>query len=453
AESVQFSFSTPPPTVVNTYPTNEPQPLEPTFFISFNQRINPRSVINHIDVTAEGHPLEIQLATEDQIAANKDLSSLISNINEGRWLAFRAKSPLPADSSININIGSGTPSAEGPLVSKNAQSYNFYTYAPLEIIEHGCSWHDDQCRPLMPFNIEFNNPIDASTYDESMLQISPDLPGATVNIFGNHIQISGSSKGQTTYRITIDGDISDIFGQTLGKTKQIKFKVGTSEPYLVGPDEKFITLDPSSKQPALSLYTINYNKLDVKIYAVQPSDWPEFMTYLEQYQRTDKAVEPPGDLVRDEVQNLEIATDELTEINIEFANLIDNNYGHFIIIAKPHRTIFEEEKYWETIQTWVQVTQIGLDVITDHTEMIVWASNLNDGSPISGASITSDIDSINATTDQDGTAKFDLPANSASYLLASVASDLVMLPRSTYFWDEGGWHKRPVTDALRWFVF
>ncbi len=97
--------------------------------------------------------------------------------------------------------------------------------------------------------------------------------------------------------------------------------------------------------------------------------------------------EPPGKLVRDEIQEFEVPTDILTQVSINLSDFLESDFGHFIIIAKPHRGIFEEENYWETIQTWVQVTQIGLDVFTDHSEMVVWTSNLNDGSPLSGAVI------------------------------------------------------------------
>ncbi len=147
SENVTFSFRTPPPTVVTTYPLYDPQPLEPLFFISFDQRIDPQHVLDFIHVTAEGSPVKIRLATVDSIASDKTVSGLAANTPDGRWLAFQARSPLPSDSAINITIGPGTPSAEGPLVTKTSQLYNFYTYAPLEIVDHGCSWHDDQCRP------------------------------------------------------------------------------------------------------------------------------------------------------------------------------------------------------------------------------------------------------------------------------------------------------------------
>ncbi|HAE59617.1 MAG TPA: hypothetical protein DCG54_08950, partial [Anaerolineae bacterium] len=81
---------------------------------------------------------------------------------------------------IDVTIGPGTPSAEGPLLTSEAQSYGFSTYAPLRIEEHGCSWYgNSDCPPLTPFYIRFNNQLDLTSFSEEMLKVSPEIPGAT----------------------------------------------------------------------------------------------------------------------------------------------------------------------------------------------------------------------------------------------------------------------------------
>jgi len=452
AESVEFKFGTPTPTVVRNYPSYDPQPLKPIFFISFDQRIDPASVLETIVVTADNNLVGVKLASEDEIAEDEVVSQLAKNANEGRWLAFRAYEPLPADAQISITIGPNTPSAEGPLVTQSAQYYSFYTYAPLKIVDHHCGWSDD-CRPLMPLVIEFNNPIDGESFEEGMLQISPELAGASVNIYGNRIQISGATEGQTTYLVTVDKDVEDVFGQKLGRDEQLRFRIGSAEPFLVGPDERFITLDPAASDPAITLYLMNYKKLDLQIYAVEPSDWSAYLTYLEEYQWTDQPANPPGKLLLDEVRDFDTRTDSLTEINLELSEVMKGDFGHFIVVAKPPRSIFENERYWETVQVWAQVTKIGLDAFSDHSEMVLWATELEDGKPLSGIKISSNSGEINATTGEDGVAKFDLPPGGAAYLTAERGDDLAMLPHNSYYWDESGWHRRSVYDDLRWFVY
>ena len=138
-------------------------------------------------------------------------------------------------------------------------------------------------------------------------------------------------------------------------------------------------MDPATEDPVLSLYTINYDKLDVQIYAVQPADWPAFKAYLQEYQRTDQHPKPPGRKVFDDDLRIEAPADKLTEVGIELSDYMDGDYGHFIVVAKPPKGFFEEDRYWETVQVWVQITQIGLDVFVDHSEMVVWTNALQDG--------------------------------------------------------------------------
>ncbi|MFN3309840.1 MAG: Ig-like domain-containing protein, partial [Anaerolineales bacterium] len=64
-----FSFSTPPPTVVQTYPNDQAQPRQPLFFVAFDQRIEPAKVLETIQVYAENQRIDLRLATEAEIQA------------------------------------------------------------------------------------------------------------------------------------------------------------------------------------------------------------------------------------------------------------------------------------------------------------------------------------------------------------------------------------------------
>ncbi|HIE24386.1 MAG TPA: hypothetical protein EYP74_00130, partial [Anaerolineales bacterium] len=451
AESVEFTFSTPALRMQRFFPQDEPQPVAPLFFISFDQHIDPNVLLKHITVTADGKNIKVRLASEAEIENNDVVRGLTENAQEGRWLAFKAFKPLPSDAEINVTVEAGAPSAEGPLLTTETQSYSFYTYAPLKLVDHHCGWGDD-CHPLQPLTIEFNNPIDTEEFDESLLEISPELLGASVNIYGNTIQISGMTEGRTTYKVRVDGEIKDIFGQMLGRDEQVRFKVGSAEPFLVGPDKNFITFDPSDANPAISLYVMNYKKLDVQIYAVQPSDWAEYQKYLEEYQWTDEHIAPPGKLVLDETRKVDLETDVLTEINLDLSEYLQGEFGHFVVMVKPHLSIFEKDNYYETVNVWAQVTQIGLDAFNDHSEFVIWTSALADGSPLGNVKISTDSGESFATTGEDGIAKVDLPAGGASYLTAQIGDDVAMLPHTAY-WHESGWHKSGVYDSLRWFVY
>ncbi|MBN1430034.1 MAG: hypothetical protein JXB07_16815 [Anaerolineae bacterium] len=457
AEGVTWTFATPPPKMLATAPGGDSVSLEPIFFVAFDQRIDPAAVLKTIQVRAGNNEVAVKMARDAEIEQDERVSRLVKDATEGRWLAFKTKSPLPADTGISVTIGPGTPSAEGPLVTQEQQSFSFSTYAPLRIEEHGCSWYDDVCRPLTPFYIRFNNPLDLEAYQESMVRVTPEIPGAVINVHGNSIEIRGATQGQTTYQVMVDGNIQDTFGQKLGKDTTLTFKVDKAEPYLAGPDQSFITIDPSAPKPIFSVYAINYAKVNVKVYTVQPSDWPGYLQYLSDWQRTDNPPSLPGQLVYDKSVNIQAPADKLTQVDIDLKPYLNGDFGHLIVVVEPPKGLLEtEEQKWQrfsqTVHAWTQITQIGLDAFADYETMTAWTTALKDGSPLSGVSIQPRPQGASATTGDDGIARFAFPSG-ASYLVASKGADTALLPSSTHYWRDYGWNTSPPSDEMRWYVF
>jgi hypothetical protein len=452
-ETVEFTFSTPPPTVEQVYPDHSPQPLHPVIFVSFDQRINPEQVLNTLEVRAGGELYPARMAGEEEIDADERVQQLVEGAEESRWLAVRTEDQLPANTTVQITIGPGTPSAEGPLTTAEAQTFSFSTYPPLSIEEHGCSYSDEPCRPFQPLFIRFNNPLDQEAYQEDLLTIEPELPGASVTMYGDTLQIRGATAGSTTYTVRVSGKLQDAFGQELGRDQSLKFRVGKAEPVLFGPGQILVTVDPASVRPSLNLYTVNYPRLDVQVYRVEPADWPAFNQYLRDYQRNEGSPRPPGTLVRDESLKIEGQADQLTEIRIDLSEELEGSSGHFVVVAKPPRGLFQKDRYWEIIQTWVQVTQIGMDALVDSQEMVVWTTALENGQPLEGITIQDQEGKALAESDASGAARFEIPGQGLSYLVGRQGEDIVLLPPSLSYWYENRWERRENADELRWFVF
>jgi hypothetical protein len=456
-ETVTWTFGTPPPKVVALYPQNIPQPLEPLIFVSFDQRIDPAAVLKTIQLYAGSELQKLSLASPAEIDKDKQVSQYVKNAQAGRWLAFKATKPFPADTPISITIGPGTPSAEGPLVTTTSQSFGFSTYAPLSIVDYGCNWGSSPCPPLTSFYIRFNNPLDTQAFNQDMLRVKPEIPGMSVNVYGDTISISGETKGQTTYAIILSARLKDIFNQTLGTDKQVNIKVGKAESRLFSSNQVFVTLDPVQKKPVFSVFAINYSKLAVRIYAVQPKDWEAFTKYLREWQQSDRAVRVPGTPVFDKTISLELPDDTLSEVDIELAPYLKDGFGHLVVIVEPPKGMFETEnekwqRYSQTINAWVQVTQIGLDAYTDYSDMLVWATDLKDGTPLAGVSIQPGKSEGRFTTGSDGTVRFDIP-NGALYLVATKGKDTAMLLHYMDYWETYGWGPSSPSDSLRWYVF
>jgi len=84
--------------------------------------------------------------------------------------------------------------------------------------------------------------------------------------------------------------------------------------------------------------------------------------------------------------------------------------------------------------------------------MVVWATDLRDGTPLQGLDIVP-ASGNGGLTGADGVARFPIPADGAAWLTAQRGDDRAILPASSYLWDDSGWTRRPADDFVRWYVF
>jgi len=453
AETVTWHFRTPTLQLQSYSPGYGPQPLEPIMFAAFDQQIDATAVLEKINVTANGRSVSIQMASEEEIAADERMKRLSDNAADGRWLAFRAQEPLPTAATIQVEIEAGAPSAEGPLLTEQAQNFSFSTYDALKITDHDCGWYEEECPPFTPFIIHFNNPLDSEAFTPEQVTIEPALPGATIQVYGNRLEIKGATRGRTTYVVTVDGNVKDVFEQTLGKSEMLRFRVGSAPQALSGPSEPLVTLDPSASKPILSVYTINYDELEVKAYAVTPDEWADFHEYRDNYYRDDSPPKPPGRLILDETIRIEGEADVLSEVPIDLSEALENDFGHLVVVIEPPGGLFKDRWEIPRIQVWVQATQIGLDAVSDGQRLLAWTTDLQTGDPLSNLSVNLAPSEKSVVSDNDGLARFDLDEASGGLLVATQGNDSAILPANPYYWDQSGWQYWSQPDELRWYVF
>lgn len=455
----RWTFSTPPLQMQSNYPNSGPQRRDPLMFVSFDQRINPTAVLELIRVTSKNTQYKLKLASDTEIAADAIVSNYVNQAEKDRWLAFYVvdangnRAMLTADSDVTVTIPVGTPSREGPRRTTSPQSFNFRTYGALRVVSHRCGYNNT-CSPYDQWTIDFTNPLDTETFTQSQVHVEPQIQGMKTAVYGNSLVITGIKKGRTTYRVTLDGNIRDTFGQTLGDSAPMTFNVGSAPPALTSSGSDFIVLDPTAK-PAFSIYSVNHQSVKVRLYKVEPEDWQAWQTYMRDY-RDDKPVPPPGKLVYSETMPIQSQPDELTESKIDLAPALNAGFGHVVVVVEP---TIKSKNRWENpiIRAWVQATQIGLDAFVDNTDFIGWATSLKDGKPLSDVQMFIMPSGATAITGTNGLARIALKEkvkDTVSILIARRGRDVAILLENTSYWyNYDGWYKKSVIDSLRWYVF
>ncbi|MEP7340934.1 MAG: Ig-like domain-containing protein, partial [Acidobacteriota bacterium] len=438
AAAKRWTFATPPPQMKSSYPNDGPHVRNPVFFVEFDQRIDPAAILKAIKLTAGASSWRLRLATKEEIESDANARNRAKAAEKDRWLAFRAEpnsgatsdQPLPASTSFTVTINAGAPSTEGPRTTPAAQKFSFRTYDALQLTEARCGYGDG-CRPFTPFQLNFNNPLDAKVFGASQIKVTPAVEGMKVAIYGNTLNISGATKGRTAYTVTVDAALRDVFGQTLGRDTQRTFNVGPAEPFLSANGNGYVVLDPNGP-PRFSVYSINQPSVKVRLYAVTPQQWPSYQRFLQSYNQGQSAT-PPGELIKSQTVTINGQADEITETAIDLSPALKNGLGHVVMIIEP---IIKRRDWEREIVLWVQATQIGLDAFTDATDLTAWASSLKDGKPLDGVEVSlGGADS--ASTRADGLARFALPGGGGQkVLIARKGSDVAMLPENIYWWDQ-----------------
>ncbi len=446
AKAARWTFRTPPPSLTAHWPPDGPQRRDTPMFAAFDQRIDPDAVLKRVKVSAGllGGAPALRRLTDAEVAAHPELKRLADAAGPGRWLAFRAEKGLPADKSVTVSFGSGTPSAEGPRTTDKAQSFELRTYGPFRVERAECGWRG-QCPPLTPWHIAFTNPVDETSFDPSLVRVSPELPGLEIDVGGTGMTLRGPTRGRTRYTVTLDERLKDAFGQGLTGDRSHTFAVGEAEPLLTAQGEPMAVLDPAA-EGRFPVYTVNHDALRVRIYQVEPQDWAAFTVWAR-----DRHAEPPppvpGRLLSDAVVKVEGARDALTETRIDVGARLGGR-GQAVLVVEP---AVQPKERWRRrdVRVWVQVTDLALDAFVDGERMVAWATNLADGKPLDGVDLR--LEGESARTGPDGLATLMLPAK-AQVLVARRGDDVALLPESTGFWGSG-WQRRPPHDALRWYVF
>ncbi len=288
------------------------------------------------------------------------------------------------------------------------------------------------------------------------IKVEPALPDLETNFYDSTLSIDGFKRGNTTYRVTLDKSIKDVFNQTLGRDLTFTFRVRPSPKSFIGPAGDFVVMDPAAPT-SCSVFSTNYTKLNARIYSVTPDDWPKWMAYQRRRQDSKKAT-PPGRQVVSKTIAVPNSPDETVETIIDLSPALTNGRGHVILIVEPSGgPPSDEDDDTEIAESWIQVTNIGLDAFADDTELVSWVTSLKDGTPLSDVEVTLLPSDVAKKTGPDGLARLALKSTSSTpgMLVARRDGDVAILPeRPSYASRETGtWVRKPQTDSLRWFVF
>ena len=113
-QAVTWHFDTPPPAIEQSYPSGNAQPLNPHFFVSFDQDVNAQAVLATTKLVANGQNVGITLLTDSE-GRGRHPAQAVRNAGAQEALAgVPRRRALHPGTTYVVEIGPGTPSLEGP---------------------------------------------------------------------------------------------------------------------------------------------------------------------------------------------------------------------------------------------------------------------------------------------------------------------------------------------------
>jgi alpha-2-macroglobulin len=460
-EEFRWHFQTPPLNLTSAYPSGSGVELEPVMLLSFDQRVDPETLIPSLKIFDGGNrEIAYRLATDDEIGSDSVVARQAESRAPGSWIAIRPEQPLPGNSRINLVVEAGAASAEGLLLTTEAQRRHFNTYGPLFVRAIHCGWWARECTPTDPFRLEFTNALSEDQDLAEHIRVEPGIPGMDIDSQGHSLNIAGLKHGQTTYTVFLDKDIVDRFGQPLTGVREFHFEVGSFPASLGTAAGPLTTLDPHT--PArFDFFSTNLADAQARIYRVDPSHWSEYLESLRgRWQWRDEWPDLPGELVFNDTIDIDSGRDELTRTGIDLEPWLEDGLGHLLVLLRPGRPLVDvhDEQRVGSHLTWIQATQIGIDAMADHDQLLVWASHLADGRALDKAEVRIAGMDGHWLTGENGLARVELrPRNELesgpNWISVQVGRDSAVLPESRHGSTRSAWHRQSRTDQLIWQVF
>jgi alpha-2-macroglobulin len=291
--------------------------------------------------------------------------------------------------------------------------------------------------PNHGWSLRFSNPLDSDAFDPAWVSISPAAPGVKVNASGNFINLYGTPKARTTYKVTVSPKLKDIYGQTFEGAEPAVFTVGAAEQQLSGPQQPLLIPDPAAT-PRVVFSSVNLPSVKVKLYSVSPANWDAWRTWQSNWEERRKGATPPGKLIKELDLALKGAEDTLHENELTLPTS-GNTVVWWEATGWKKRNQYDEPPRGAT---WVQGTKLGLTAFGDSDDLYALVTDLATGKPLSGTEVSLVGSGQSAKTDKDGLVKLPLSEKPGTILTAKRGNDTAFLPARFWRWDDTSWHKQ-----------
>ncbi len=384
-----WHFETPRATLISTDPYDGFSIAGPstTVTLTFNQEMNPESAARHITMSkmspgSSGTTIAIKSIGFGKATDNG------KTITDKHSLILTPSKPLELHSSYVVTMTPGILGAVGDLGSLSGSTLHFSTVGPLAVETASYQYGTIQMR--------FTSPV-RSDVDLTGISLSPPVAkgetlSVSLNSWGDNRELTISPSAlqpSTSYTLTVGTKFTDEYGQHLAEPYTLTFTTPPVDPEVALAYSKGeFGIFERDKTPVYYINDVNVSAVNVEFAKLSLKDFMDvrrqkagkwdFVPSLSGKELYKKLTLAPGGK-KDSWES--IAFDVQKRMGVTLKPGI-----YALLLTAPEYKDYNGQPV--TIQQYFAVTNTALTLKYSGDKALVWATDLQTGQPVQGASIT-----------------------------------------------------------------
>lgn len=382
SDDYTFTFSTPSVKLVEHYPygTYQQLGLNDTLVLKFNQKVdlNLASKIKIEDSKGNSVKFSLSQKSADELKKLTDFYRKTDRYTPAYWF----EQSKNADKILFVSLQMTAGETYKLTFDEGKSSFDFAPFKPFAL--EGGNVFD--IKPSDGVTLSFSNPVSMKDL-KANITFSPAIESAIDDESSYYTPTPSfypPFKAATTYTAMISKNLTDRFGNKLGRDVEVKINVGDYAPRVVIPtgvglvENDFID---TSFYPSLVIRGINVPSAEFKYASLSPE---EVMNLKTDYYGTNFNVSPSK--LKFTTIEFENKKNESSVRRFDLREVFggQNSGIAYLEVASP--SLYEKGKF-EKLSTLVQVSSLGVSAKWSKENSLVFVTRLKDGKPVSNATV------------------------------------------------------------------
>ncbi len=365
-----FSFTTTTPAITYIQPKiTDNLRLDGPIRVMFNIQMDPQSVESAFSMTAPD---------------GMDIKGSFEWDEENLGFKFFPNTLLSYNTTYTIRVGTEATSFGGlPLgspIETTRQTYPTFGWDASTAADFNQYYGE-----YGAYKIPFTAPLEKTNY-EDYLTIDPEINSLTIysGLQDNTLTLNGYFKPQTEYSLTISGDLSDAWGTPLGEDLTLTFNTPPADPMmtvLTGSFSSQLVFVPANTSE-LVLQATNISSVTLDLSPITVED---LITLLHPDNYDYRQTFYPESLARTTINlSLEPNQNQVITVPLQYQDADLTPGVYFLQLSSDDLGSGDPNNYR---RFFVIVSQNNVVMKNAPDQALVWATNLDDFSPISEAPV------------------------------------------------------------------